>query len=389
MDQPQAQTFLVDNTEIRDLREANPSSLLFPEPVEQDEAEENTLSQTINLPPLPYGLQDLEDTISTDQGPPFRVRCYVRGCQEMLQPPRRGFRGEACPVHGIFCHLSGSNATFAFRNPCRNLITSQSLFARKVRGNKHKVESHRFGFLNSEDAVTWNVFRSLQEADALHLVAQWITGRELSGSPLLYLWGLSSFDDRFEPWPLLTTARQRFEIDKLPITRPLSEPDIAVLYPGQVLILIEAKVLAPNPIVYRDQPRKSSQSLTMEELLELYRDPSLSILDLDRIHSCERTWPQLYRYFVFGEFMAHLDGPHTEAFLANLVRAGCEHDSTSEFSQYLRPEYADRFIRVTWETIYALSGLHWRKLTRLQEYMLSKPVGVCGGFTPAFQLDAW
>jgi len=251
------------------------------------------------------------------------------------------------------------------------------------------VETHRLGFCNSEDAVSWCVFRSFQEAKALHLIAQWVTGQEITEEPFLYLWGLSSTDNRFEPWQLLTEARRRFEIAKLPVSRPLSEPDIALFLPGQLLVILEAKLLSHNPVVYRDQPRKSPQSLTLEELLNLYQDPCLEILDQEKVLATERTWPQLHRYLVFAEYMARLDSPNTQAFLVNLVRAGQEHESASEFSQFLRSGYADRFLRMTWETVYALSGLHWRKLSRLQEYMVTKAVGVSGGFMPAFQLDAW
>lgn len=341
------------------------------------------------LPPLPYGILDLEQTIVAEAGPPRWVKCYVQGCQEMLRPAGRGFHGDPCPVHGICCHLSGSNATFVYRDPRRNLITSPELFMSRVRRNPNKTESHRFGFLNSEDAVSWNVLRSLQEAKALYLLAQWVTGQEIHDEPFLYLWGLSSSDDRFKPWPLLNEARKRFEIGRLPVKRPLSEPDITLFLPGRLLLMLEAKLLSANPVVYRGQPRKTAQSLTLEELIDLYNDPALQILDFDKARSAEYVWPQLYRYLVFAEFMARLDSPNTQAYLANLVRAGQEHHSTREFSQFLRPEYTNRFVRITWETIYALTNLHWRKLSRLQEFMLTKAVGVSGGFAPAFQLDAW
>jgi hypothetical protein len=279
--------------------------------------------------------------------------------------------------------------TFTYLDFRRNLIASPELFADKVRGNPNKVESHRFGYLNSEDTTSWNCFRSLQEAKALHLIAQWVTGRTVTEEPFLYLWGLSSSDDKFEPWPLLTKARKQFEIGKLPVARPLSEPDLALVIPGKLCLLIECKLLSPNPVVYRCQPRKTSQSLTMEELLDLYHDPALRILDFEKPHTAERLCSQLYRYQIFAESMARLDGSNTQAYLANLVLAGREHESTSEFRQFLRPEYADRFTRMTWENLYTISGLYWRRLARLQEYMLSKPIGVSGGFIPAFQLDAW
>jgi hypothetical protein len=388
VDQPHTRGLLVSKADLRDVRQPG----LFPGwPDQRAESDDESPGAGVSpeIPPLPLGLHELEDTIVSDPGPPPLVKCYVRGCEEMLRPPSRGFRGDCCKAHGIYCHLSGSSVTLTYRDFRRNLIVSPELFARKVRGNPHKVESHRFGFLNSEDAVSWNVLRSLQEAQALHLIAQWVTGQEITTEPFLYLWGLSSSDNRFEPWPLLTEARRRFEIGRLPVARPLSEPDIALVIPGRLVLLIEAKLLSANPVVYRGQPRRTPQSLTMDELLDLYHDPALRILDFDRLHAAERICSQLHRYLVFAEFLARADGPSTQAYLANLVRAGQEHESTSEFRQFLRPEYADRFTRMTWETVYALAGLHWRRLAHLQEYMLAKPVGVGGRFVPAFQLDAW
>jgi hypothetical protein len=394
MDQPGGSVLLVDNTDLRDIRELDPSPGLFPElpdePGTPPEPEEfGGRADDRPLPPLPYGLHELDEVVVSDPGPPRVVQCYIRSCEELLRPPCRGFRGDACKAHGIYCHLSGSNRTFTYRDFRRNLIVSPELFARKVRGNPHKVESHRFGYLNSEDAVSWNCFRSLQDAGVLHLIAQWVTGEPVTKEPFLWLWGLSSSDDRFRPWPLLTAARQRFEIGRLPVTRPLSEPDISLLIPGELLLIIEAKLLSPNPVVYRDQPRKTPQSLTLEELINLYHDPALRIPDCDKLRSAERAWSQLHRYLILAEWMAQRDSPHTRAYLANLVRAGQEHESTSDFRQFLRPEYADRFARLTWEAIFTLSGQYWRRLTRLHEYMLTKPVAVGGHFVPAFQLDAW
>jgi hypothetical protein len=231
----------------------------------------------------------MDDAIITDPGPPRLVKCYIRDCEEILRPAARGFRGDLCKNHGIYCHLSGSKPTFVYKDPRRNLITSQDLFMKKVRHNPHKLESHRFGNLHSEDGTSYSVFRSLQEAGALYLLAQWITGKPVREEPYLYLWGLSSSDDRFDPWPLLTEARKRFEIGRLPVARPLSEFDISLHISGELLIIIEAKHLSANPVVYRDQPRKTPQSLTMEELIELYHEPALQILDFDRIREAECT----------------------------------------------------------------------------------------------------
>src|SRR5262245_46462836 len=34
---------------------------------------------------LPYGTPDLDPNVHVDPGPPLRVRCYVRGCRNLLQ----------------------------------------------------------------------------------------------------------------------------------------------------------------------------------------------------------------------------------------------------------------------------------------------------------------
>jgi DNA repair ATPase RecN len=70
------------------------------------------------------------------------------------------------------------------------LIVDSDLAAKRVIGHHLKHET-RFENENSEDALTWNVFRSLQRARRLHEIARLITGQEFDDEPRLYLWGLS------------------------------------------------------------------------------------------------------------------------------------------------------------------------------------------------------
>jgi hypothetical protein len=389
-DQPDEVAFLIKKTELRDLSAIDPEPHLFLDPTEVDPSFLLSVPPTVTeeqpaiLPPLPYGLFDLDPCIVTDPGPPFRVRCFVQGCQHLLRPPTRGFRGQACPQHGVRCHYSGSSATYTYTRPERNIIASPHLFTRKLLRNPHKFETHRFGYENSEDAVSWNVFRSLQEAGCLHDIARHITGLEILTEPTLYLWGLRMSDDSLELWELLDAARDYFETNRLPVKRPATEPDIALHLKNKYLVLIEAKLGSGNPS-YSEGPRKNGQSLTKDELLDLYRDPGLQILDVDRARAADRIFYQLWRNMVFAEYMAMLDSPTTLAFHANLVRAGCEHESCSAFRQLLRPGYQDRFTRLTWEEIHTLTGLHWRRLSRVQEYLMTKTLGL----SQAFQLDVW
>lgn len=299
---------------------------------------------------LPYGVPDLDPRVVVHPDDPDRVRCYVRGCQHFLRRPTRYARGEECPDHGIYCHYSRYGATYSYRDVRRNIIASPDLFAQRIVGHPFKYESHRLGSENSEDALSWNVFRSLQEAGLLAAVAKLIIGEDHPQEPDLYLWGIRVSDDSFEPWDLLIAARERFE-SNLPVKRPLTEPDIALHLPGKYLVLIEAKFTSPNPF-YERGPRKDAQSLTLDELLEIYWDDSLRILDNAKTCSADRVPYQLWRNTVFAEWMAVSDAPSTNAYHVNLTREKYEVESAAEFAGSMKREFATRFQRHSWEALW-------------------------------------
>lgn len=331
---------------------------------------------------LPYGTGELDSVPRILGKNPTRVRCYVRGCEEILRTPTRGFPGDTCPMHGIRCHLSGQGAaTYSYRDMRRNFIVDDELVARRIVGHPFKYESHRLGTEKSEDALTFNVFRSLQRAGWLHRIARRVTGRITADEPRLFLWGLDLTDDSLRPWNLLVDARKRFE-SHLPIERPLTEPDAALYLPGEYLVLIEAKFTSSNT-AYENGPRKNAHALTLDELLSVYHDDTLQIVDLNRARSCTRIYHQLWRNMVFAEWMALADGLGTKAFVVNLIRAGSEQDSCSEFRELLRPESSSRFVRLEWEMIHeeiAFEGP--AHLQGLRAYLEQKTAGL----KPAFNL---
>jgi hypothetical protein len=106
--------------------------------------------------------------------------------------------------------------------------------------------------------------------------------------PRLFLWGLELMEDGVNPWGLLLQARERFESD-LPQGRPKTEPDIGLFLPGKYLLLIEAKFTSCNGTYERDKKTKLFD-LTIDQLVNIYQDKSLSILNYvvagrqDRIH---------------------------------------------------------------------------------------------------------
>lgn len=256
----------------------------------------------------------------------------------------------------------------------RNIIVAGDLFGRRIVGHPFKHETDRFGYEKSEDALTWNVFRSLQEAGVLREVAAWLTGLAIPEEPHLYLWGLRLDDDSVAPWDLLIKARERFERE-LPVDRPFTEPDVAFHLPGRYLVLIEAKFTSPNTF-YRNGPREKKDSLTKKELIPIYQDPSLRILDFGKARSSPRVYNQLWRNMAFAEWMASAEGSETRAYLVNLTRLGYEQESCCEFRDLVRPGFAGRFIHRSWEEIDDVWASRLPELARLHRYLVRKTAGL-------------
>ena len=325
---------------------------------------------------LPYGTEDLDPrgVSDSDGRPPLRLRCYVRGCTEILRRVTREQSGQVCASHGIFLHCSRNKGTYRYADARRNLIVDGDLAAKRVIGHPFKYET-RFEYENSEDALTWNVFRSLQRTGRLHELARLITGQELDDEPRLYLWGLSLSDNSFAPWPLLIQARERFE-NSLPVVRPLTEPDIALHLPGRYLILIEAKFTSANPS-YVDGPRENARALTKIELIDIYQDRQLDLLDIERARIAARVHYQLWRNFVFAGWMAL--GGREKAYLGNLTRAGRENESCAEFADLVRPANLHRFRHLSWEDLFRC-GLEDIGLAKMRRYLQTKTAHLARAF---------
>jgi hypothetical protein len=322
----------------------------------------------------PYGLKELDRKL-TRRGD--FIKCPVRGCCQWLMPPSRRpkFAGEPCPTHGVVTHRSG---TYSYRDYRRNLIVGAAFFDQHIRHHPFKYEAHRFGSEKSEDALTWNVLRSLQHAQALDEVAALVLGHRFRTEPRLFLWGLEIMSDSVRPWDLLIAARERFESD-LPVNRPCTEPDAALFLPGQYLILIEAKFTSGNPVYRRD--RNKLLDLTLDQLIHIYQDPSLHYLNYEEACQREAVHYQLWRNLIFAEYMATLDSPQTIAAVVNLVREGTEHDTCWPVVSLMNEPYRHRFEQVTWEDLYVIARR--TGAIDIAQYMQNKTAGL----KPAFSLD--
>ena len=323
---------------------------------------------------LPYGTKDLRSKL-VRSGKSGAIRCPVNDCMHWLKPPTRLQAGTPCPEHGIYVHGS---ATYTYTDYRRNLIVDAPYFEEHIRGNAFKYETHRFGSERSEDALTWNTFRSLQVAGCLNHVAELCTGIRRPAEPKLLLWGLEIKDTGVQPWDLLIRARERFESD-LPVGRPKTEPDIALYLPGSYLLLIEAKFTSPNGVYLRDR-KKNPLDFTIDQFINIYSSKELRILDHEEARRRDTIRYQLWRNMLFAEWMAAACSPQTKAYHANLVREGCEADVCGELLTVIHPEYRGRFEQFTWEQIYGIAVK--QRLGLLCRYLETKTAGL----KPAFRI---
>lgn len=107
-----------------------------------------------------FGLKDLKPIITVKED---SVECPVKNCTKKVARQRKSFKTSnefMCPDHRIYI----SPSTFEYKDMFDNLLwdeqTDRNLLNRII-GTKRE---NRFARDNSEDALTWNVFRFLERA---------------------------------------------------------------------------------------------------------------------------------------------------------------------------------------------------------------------------------
>lgn len=333
---------------------------------------------------------------------PFAA-CPVRGCSPALVDvpfgrtlDKDGNRKTKlwCADHGIRLH----SGTFVYWNGLgtqdssrlRNFIVRQDLVKKIALEAGAKAESYRLGYEMSEDALSWNVFVSLAETGKLKDAAQFLTERNLSTEPDLYLWG-KRIDirgrerGRFEP---LWNVRQLLEKG---IHTFNTEPDIMLVVEGEILICIEAKFGSGNSLAHDGKVKEGEKPTSRSALIARYLGNSTKASTRASIRSARmvpKLHSQLFRNLVFASEMAS-----KEWHVVNLVsrtqhQRGKENarssfaDPTADVSSYLSPESQSRFTYRTWEDLYEKLIAGKTELKDLDGYMRNKSAH----FRPAFEL---
>ena len=286
------------------------------------------------IPEMPYGLHELR----ADRRPllvgAHRIRCHVKDCSEIVELPRgtqwKRMRTNCCQRHHIFVHKNTYRFDDTEMGWQRNFLATvrDTDRLKKIQGTK--VEQ-RWGHENSEDALTWNVFRTFEKAGKLSLLAALLTGERVQMVEPIELIPWSNHNG--SPWEPLEQARQHFKEGK----RIPTEPDV-VLLSRSGMVFVEAKFGSPNkrkePDIYRYQVGGFYKQYFTADLASV-------------------SYHQLVRHFLFAAHIADQLGIR-QFMLVNLVRRSSQQEpgnTSRHFGQgFLKKP--NQFRQATWEDIY-------------------------------------
>jgi hypothetical protein len=332
-------------------------------------------------------------------------QCPVRNCSASLVRVRYGKQRDGdgtprertkpwCPEHGIRLHSN----TFVYWNGAdgqedsrlRNFIVQKELATKIPLKRGVKAEAHRLGYEMSEDALSWNVFVSLALLGRLKQAGEFLTGRDLSAEPTLYLWGhrIDLLGGEFGIYPPLKKAREYLEAG---INGFGTEPDIMLVVKDEIVICIEAKFGSGNPLAHEGQVEVGETPMSRAGLLARYLIAAEKTRRQGTIRPDQigyRLHSQLFRNIVFASEMAE-----AEWHVVNLVSRAQQNkqdssrcsfaDPTDDILGYLSPDSQSRFTYRTWEDLYSAVIKDRPELTEVDAYLRGKSAH----YRPAFDLQ--
>lgn len=278
-----------------------------------------------------YGLNCLKPEMEVDRD---RVLCPVLGCGHTVVSQRRGdeMRHDRfhCDKHRIFI----SPTTWEYDDRKDNILWNLNELEAHFKAKREE----RIARDNSEDAVTWNVFRYLINCNRLGAFLQEMTGREV-GPPVSCFWSYSDADKG--PCVHLNQARAEFG----ETIRRGSEPDL-IIWAGNMLFFVEAKLGSGNSTKPSTPGNPKKYEIGGEGWFSRVFAPKSTYR---HVAEDEKRY-ELLRFWLLGTWMANKT-PGTDFVLANLVREASKEDIEGEFGKHIVQDAHKRFVRWTWEGI--------------------------------------
>jgi len=184
-----------------------------------------------------FGIKELKEELEITK---TTVECPVKDCNVKVERQRRVFLKEdrfKCPTHNIFI----SPSTFEYSSKVDNFLWKQKYDIELFERIKRVKRESRMARDNSEDTVSWNVFRFLERNYLIEDFLSSITDLYLKSSEVIY-WSYIQREDKASP--LLNEAIREFR----EVIKRGSEPDI-IIKTDKALFFIEAKLTAGNETI--------------------------------------------------------------------------------------------------------------------------------------------
>lgn len=308
-----------------------------------------------------FGVEELKKSIEITE---TTVECPVKGCSEKVERQRKIFKKEnrfRCPEHSIFI----SPSTFEYSSEFDNLLWQKRPDKERLKRIRGEKRESRMARDNSEDAVTWNVFRFLEKNNLLSGLLTELSKSSVRNPELIY-WSYCQSEQSV--WSKLQRARKEFE------TRPRkgSEPDI-IVKSDNALFFIEAKLKASNNTVFKSRNQK------VQEKYESGGDNWFSEVfnsDFRTVAIVEKKY-ELLRFWLLGTWMAKQQD--LDFYLINLVLSKREADIETLFKAHVNENQRRKFQRFTWESIYEyISRNPSEDQASMMRYFQNKTIGYDG-----------
>jgi len=293
------------------------------------------------------------------------VECPVKGCSKKVERQRVVFKKEdrfKCPEHNIYI----SPSTFEYQSELDNLLWKDKADLDLFKKIKAVKRESRIVRDNSEDAVSWNVFRFLERNNLICEFLQKVVGLYENSAEVIY-WSYSQSQQNL--WDMLNKGRKEFEL----VPSKGSEPDILILG-GETLVIIEAKFSAdnkttPSKLYVEDKYVSGGQSWWKKVFHSDFKTVAI-----------ENKKYELSRFWLIGSWIANQ--LNLDFYLINLTLSNQEKNIEQIFKKHIIEASSRMFKRITWEQIYGYisnSDVSEDDKETMIRYFKNKTIGYDGG----------
>lgn len=284
-----------------------------------------------------YKLKDLKEKRWITEE---KIECPVKGCNEIVNRKHRSSnegKDFKCSTHKIQI----SPSTFIYKSHTDNLLWNDNADTALLKNILKVKRESRMSSENSEDALSWNVFRFLEKNQLLSAFLKNISNNDHKIIDIIY-WSYSKNENTL--WSLLKNARLEFgeSCDKG------SEPDIIILT-DTTLFFIEAKFFSSNitsgtkeTLKNRINNSKKYETGGDKHFAKIFQKDYKSIV-LDQKY-------ELMRFWILGTWIAKKLNVKFQ--LVNIVMKNRKLNIEPDFGKHIVADSNNTFSRYTWETIY-------------------------------------